>query len=241
MTEFDKILEISSDKTLDLTDDIKKLLGTELHLGMSDYVCKNGTLSEGFEKITNAQRYIQAVKECWTYGCNIKDTKAISMEAQARFQYWNLLYKLFFWVPILGLYLKAKQMMATYRISSLLVTIQDQMRIFKAFDEVRRELMPEFREKYGSIEAAEKDNWEAVLKYRIARQKIGKQEHINHVPVPMKDKARIGLSMGAPEAVMWLAVEKEEEINDKFSGNIDKYLEVQTPDDEKVLKLKKGV
>lgn len=225
MSDFDKILELADDKTLKLTSEIKELLGTELYLGMSNYVCENGTLSEGFEKITDSQRYYQAVKECYSYGESIMETKASSLKAQANFQYYTLMHTFFGWLPIVGLYTKSNVMTATNRIKNLLITIEDQLRIFKAFNKVRVELMPKVRAQYKNIEEAEPDNWNAVLKYRMARQKLGKPEFLNHVPGTKEDKAKLGIKYGAPEALLWLAVEKEDEINAKTGGDIQKFLE----------------
>ena len=225
MRDYDKILELADDKTLKLTNELKELLGTELYLGMSNYVCEHGTLSEGFEKITDAQRYYQAVKECYSYNDSIMETKASAMKAQANFQLYKVLDTLFGWMPIVGLYTKSNLMTATNRIKGLLITIEDQLRILKAFNKVREELLPKVRAQYKNIEEAEPDNWAAVLKYRMARQKIGKPEFLNHVPMPKEQKADLGLKYGAPEAVMWLAIEKEEDINKGFNGDIKRYLE----------------
>jgi len=225
MSDFDKILEIADDKTLKLTGEIKELLGTELYLGMSNYVCEHGTLSEGFEKITDAQRYYQSVKECYSYGDSIMETKAQAMKAQANFQFYKIMHTLFGWMPIVGLYTKSNLMTSTNRIKGLLIMIEDQLRIFKAFNKVREELMPKVRAKYNNIEEAEEDNWKAVLKYRMARQKMGKSEFLSHVPFPKEEKAKLGIQYGAPEALLWLAVVEEEEINAKANGDIKKFLE----------------
>lgn len=240
MSDYDRILELANDNTLKLSSEIKELLGTELYLGMSNYVCKNGTLSEGFEKITDAQRYYQAVKECYTYGDSISETKATAMKAQANVQFYTLMNKLFGWLPIVKLYTMSNLMTSTQRLKSLLVTIEDQLRIFKAFNEVREELLPSVRAKYKTLEEAEPDNWEAVLKYRIVRQKLGKQEFINHVPIEMNKKAELGIKYGCTEALLWLSIDKEEEIN-KFGGDIAKYLDQglkEFPEPENILRIK---
>lgn len=243
MNDFNKILEIANDKTVKLSNEFKELLGTELHLGMSNYVCKKGTLSDGFEKILPSQRYYQSIKEMWSYGNNIRETEATAMQAQAQLQLYTFLNRLFGWIPILSLFIKSKLMMATQRLTNLLVTIEDQVRILKAFNDVRIELQPEVRSKYKSIEEAEPDHWDAVLKYRIARQKLGKQEFLNHVPGTPEEKALMGLAYGAPEAAIWLAIEKEKEIDENFGGDMAKYLEskgyLKLIHDENIVSIKK--
>ena len=226
MSDFDKILKRADDSSIELTAEIKELLGTELQFGMSDYVCKNGTLSDGFEKITPAQRYYQAVKECWTYGSALQQDKAMALQLQTKLKISNILNALFGWMPVIGFYFRGKAMSAAQLMASTLMGIEDKTRILGAFNDSRKALLPVVRSKYKSIEDAEPDNWAAVLKFRIMRQKIGKQEFLNHVPGNMYEKAKMGLECGAPEAVLWLAVEKEKEINECAGGNIVKYLDV---------------
>lgn len=225
MSDFETILKKADDSSVELTDEIKKLLGTELQFGMSNYVCQNGTLSDGFEKITPAQRYYQAVKECWTYANSLQDEKARALQFQTRLKIDNILDKLFGWMPIFGFYFRGRKMYSTRAMACMLMEIEDKTRVLNAFNEARLKLMPEVRAKYKSIEEAEPDNWEAVMKFRIARQKLGKQEFLNHVPGTAEDKALMGLAYNAPEAALWLAVEKEKEIDDRFDGNMVKYLE----------------
>lgn len=244
MKSFESILKKADDSSVELTDEIKKLLGTELQFGMSNYVCQNGTLSDGFEKITPAQRYYQAVKECWTYGNSLQDTKATALQLQTKLKIDIILDKLFGWLPVFGFYFQGKKMQSTRSMAGLLMEIEDKTRVLNAFNEARLKLMPEVRSKYKSIEEAEPDNWEAVLKFRISRQKLGKQEFLNHVPGTAEEKALIGVAYNAPEAAMWLAIEKEKEI-DKFNGDMIKYLEslghlkLITDESNNVVRLKK--
>lgn len=244
MSSFENVLKKADDSSVELTEEIKQLLGTELQFGMSTYVCQNGTLSDGFEKITPAQRYYQSVKECWTYANSLQDSKANALQLQTKLKVALILDKLFGWLPVFGFYFQGKKMQSVRTMAALLMEIEDKTRVLNAFNESRLKLMPEVRAKYKSIEEAEPDNWEAVLKFRIARQKIGKQEFLNHVPGTAEEKALIGVAYNAPEAAMWLAVEKEKEI-DAFNGDMIKYLEsighlkLITESKDNVVKLKK--
>lgn len=222
--DFNKILEFAEDKTVQLSDTFKDLLGTELQLGMSNYVIKHGSLSEGFEKLLPHQRYYQAIREMWTLGGNIKHTKAVAMEWQAKLQLYKTVNKLTWFMPIIGVYTASKLMQAESALTSLLVTIEDQVRQLKAFNDVRVELVQLVRSKYKNIEESEPESWDAVLKYRILRNKFGHKDFINHVPGSSERKAKIGLEFDNPEATIWLAIEKEKEIDAYHKGNMVEYL-----------------
>lgn len=234
MSDFDKILEIADDKTVQLTDEIKQLLGTELQFGMSNYVCKNGTLSEGFDKITPAQRYYQAVKECYTYSNAIQDLKAQALMEHGGYKIYTFLRKYFSWLPIVGWWIKGKAMYAERKISSILMELEDKKRIIGAFNEERLKLMPEVRSRYKCIEESEPDNWRAVLKYKMARQAIGKNEFINHVPMPSNEKAKLGIQYGSAEATLWFQVEKENELKGLTQDDL-----LKLASDNKIVQLKK--
>ena len=68
MNEFEKILEMAEDERIKLAEGFKGLLHTELMFGQSMYLCRYGTLSDGHEKFTDAQKYYQAIREMWILG-----------------------------------------------------------------------------------------------------------------------------------------------------------------------------
>lgn len=189
--EFDKILEFSDNELVSLAKDFKNEIGKNLALGMTAYQCKYGTLAEGHEKLTDAQRYFQSIKEMWYVGNNISDQKAIAMEAQA---------DLIEAEEALAhaeskaqeLRAESKILRAKTRLTQCLVQIEDSMRCLKAFDEVRRELKPVVEQKYPlGIEQAEEDNWTAVAKYRAFKRAIGYNENLTHIPLTPKKKEEI--------------------------------------------------
>jgi hypothetical protein len=120
---------------------------------------------------------------------------------------------------------KAAIIKSEARLKSLLISIEDQIRQLKAFDRVRAKLEPLVRSKYSNIEEAERDNWEAVLKYRMARNNMGHKDFINHVPFPKEAKAEIGIKYGCPDALLWLAVTDEDVITKNHNGNVVEYIE----------------
>lgn len=226
MNEYNKLLELTDSKTVELGSSFKNLLGTWLQLGMSNYVVRNGTLSEGFEKLLPAQIYAQAIKEMYNLSNNIRSMKATAMEAQADLMdaEYEIEHKSFDYNPQDKMRAEVKVMRAKDKLVNALVTVEDQVRQLKEFDKVRQELEPEVLSKYKCIEDAEPENWEAVLKYRIAKNRIKDTQFVCHVPMPKDEKAKVAIKYDAPEAATWVLVADEKEINENFGGNIQKFL-----------------
>lgn len=228
MQEFDKIIELTKDSRVELGASFKELLHKELALGMTRYVCRNGTLSDGHEKITDAQRYYQAIKEMYTRACEMANYKVLAMEAQADLIDANdeLVVANNGGKASNILRAEAKVLRASNRLRDSLVNAEDLMRQLDEFNAVRLELKEKVQSQYPQgIEQAEKDNWEAVAKYRMAKKGLGYQEQVTHIPLDKESKARLGLRHGSPEMALWLAVSKEKEIELEYKGNIVNYLE----------------
>lgn len=226
-----EIEKISNDEKVTLGKKMSELLNKELCLGMTRYQVRNGSLSEGHEKITDAQRYYQCIREMYYLSSSIRDSKANSMIAQADLLDAKKEYEIAI-EHSQKLRAEAKILRAEEKLFCNLVQMQDSMRILDEFTKVYYELKPIIDKKYpNGIEQSEPDNWEAVLKYRIAKNKMHDSNFVCHVPMDKYKKAKIGLNYGAPEAAIWLATSDEEKISTEYKGDIKKYLYNITGDD----------
>lgn len=187
--EFDKLFEVTSDTKIGLADEIKELLHTELCMGMTRFVCRFGTLGDGFEKLTDAQKYYQAVKETYVRACELRRAKANAKKAYAEFleakaelsQADNEIKKL---------KCESKLELAELSAMELLVHAEDTLRQLDEFNKVRLELQERVRTQYpGGIEQAEPDNWKAVMQYRLNNV----PHTLSSIPLPLEEKQKIGL------------------------------------------------
>lgn len=206
MDLFRKVIDISNDEKVTLGSSFKELLHKKLVLGQTRYVCRNGTLSDGHEKLTPALRYYQSIKEMYCLASNIRNMKADAMIAQADIidaqekessaitESDKLRQK--------GLGLKAQE-----RLLTCLVTVEDQMRMLDEYNKVRLELEPIVDKQYPEgIEQAEQDNWEAVFKFRAM---VG--GNLNHVPLEMHHKAKVSAQVRRQEGMAWLYLNNKSE------------------------------
>lgn len=225
MDDFNKILAITEDSRVELAASFKELLHKELTLGMTNYVCKYGTLSDGHDKITDSQRYYQAIREMYNRANEIANQKVISMTAQADLiDAEEELDKAE--TKSQKLRAEAKILQAKNALRNSLVYGEDTLRQLNAFNEVRLELQDKVRAQYPEgIEQAEPDNWRALTEYKIARQKAGHIEMLQHMPMPSEEKAKLGVQSGIPELYFWEAVNNKDEIMNKFGGDMRKYIQ----------------
>lgn len=183
-----KLLEITNDLKVDLADEIRGLLNTELCMGMTRFVCRNGTLGEGFEKFTDSQRYFQAVKETYVRSCELKRTKANSKKSYADFieaKHELELAK----GEVAQLRAEAKLELAELSAFELLVHAEDTLRQLDEFNKVRLELQDKVRAQYpGGIEQSEPESWATIMQYRMATGK-----DLTSIPLPPDVKQKIGL------------------------------------------------
>lgn len=190
--EFKKLFEVTSDQRLGLADEMKALLNTELCMGMTRFVCRYGTLGEGFEKLTDSQKYYQAVKETYVRACELKKAKANAKKAYADFLEAKQALELSK-TEIERLRAEAKLEISEITAFELLVHAEDTLRQLDEFNKVRLELQDAVRTQYpNGIEQAEMDNWKTVMQYRL--MKAGAQgETISSIPLPTDEKQKIGL------------------------------------------------
>lgn len=209
MSDYDKILSLVNSDTVELGADLPKVtLHKWLTLSMTNFVVKYGCLSDGHEKITDSQRYAQAIREMYGMAQGIKQQRATAKRAQAKL-------------------LRAKEQLeiakstadrldaeadledAENLLASALVTLREQMRVLNAFDEVRRELGPKVEAQYPEgIEQAELDNWTAVYKYRMEAEKVPgmARQLTSNVPLPPEVKAELGIKYGRMDSIAPLLI-----------------------------------
>lgn len=192
--EFKRIFEITSDQKIGLADELKQLLHTELCMGMTRFVCRYGTLGDGFEKLTDAQKYYQAVKEVYVRSCELKRSRANAKRAYAEYieakaelaQADN---------EIKRLKAESKVELAELSALELLVHAEDTLRQMDEFNKVRLELQDSVRAQYPEgIEQAEPDSWKAVMEYRLSKLGMpGENYNFSSIPLPLEEKQKIGL------------------------------------------------
>lgn len=224
MNDYEKLVKLTEDSRVELGERLKELMHTHLVLGQTRYVCRYGTLSDGHEKITEAQRYYQAIKELYGLSCNIRSQRVIAMEAQADLMDAEELLAAAS-KPSEKLRAEAKVARAKNALLGALVNVEDQMRMVDEYTKVINELAPIVEAKYpGGIEQAEEDNWKAVAEYRARRQAMGHNDNIHFVPLAPQAKAEVGLDYGRPELLLWTAVKDKEDILRISNGDTVDYI-----------------
>lgn len=199
--EYEKILEIADSGNVELALSFKEEINKKLALGMTRYVCRYGTLSDGHEKLTEAQKYFQAIKEMWSLGTSMSFQKVSAMKAQA---------------DLLDaeeslekaekksdkLRAEAKILEAKNALTISLVNIQDLERQLDEFNKVRLELAPIVEAMYPEgIEQAEEDSWKAVFEYRAMKG----DGTVQNIPLEPHTKAKLGVKYGNMQAIAPLA------------------------------------
>ncbi len=227
METFEKITALASSEPVELGLKIRELVNKELCLGMTRYVIRHGSLGEGFEYLTPAMKYFQAVKECWSLAGQIVAQKAQAMNFQADLL--DALEKQKEAVtPSEKLRAEAAVMTANQNLVGMLVKVEDNMRQLDEFNKVRTELGPEVKAKYPhGIEQAEPDKWRAVAEYRLKRKTPLRDVKLEHVPLDAHDKAKLGLSANDKELTLALEFEERAAINALADGDMVKYLKMR--------------
>jgi len=233
--EFEEIIELAGSEVVQLSESFKDDVNKSLCLGMTRYVCRYGTLGDGHEHITPAQRFFQAKKEMWYRGVNIRQSEIDAKKAQADYldgkgdlihaemdhQELNPSKD----KEVQGLYKDAKILKAQAKVEQgklnlqvSLVNAHDSHRQLDEFHRVYKELKPLVEKRYPEgIEQAEPDNWKAVLNYRMHKSLIPGQnnERTDNIPLPPEEKAVLGVKYNRPEMVAPLKVE-----NDWMTGKL---------------------
>lgn len=213
--DFEKLLKITENETVELTDSFKNLLSKELVFGQTRYVCRYGTLSDGHEKITSAQRYYQALKEMWNCRIGLKAQRVKAKRAQA-----DLLdaQEALNAAKTKSEILRGEAAVeeAQEGLLQALTSAEDIARQLDEYNKIRLELQDEVRAKYpNGIEQAEYDNWKAVAEYRMIKEQTPgvQRERLDNVPLPELEKAKLGLAFNRIDAVGPLMVSKQELLN----------------------------
>ncbi len=226
MGNFEKILEITSDTKVSLSNEIKETLNKELALGMTRFVCRWGTLSDGFDKLTESQRYYQAIREAYQRANELKRLQANAKMAQA-----DLIDAQSAEALATGeserLRAVAKRELAELSLFELLVSAEDTLRQLDEFNKIRLELQDRVRSDYPlGIEQAELDNWRTVTEYKAAQKQLGiSVGPLTHMPLPPDVKAQIGFENNAQELSLWHIIANKERIKIEFDGDVSKFLE----------------
>lgn len=222
--DFSQVLSLSKDENVKIGQEFKNLLHKNFVLGQTDYVCLNGTLSDGHEKITKSQRYYQAHKEWYLLSNNVGMLLAQAMESKADLLDAKDALKNAK-TAAQKLRCKSKKMIAEMKIESARITISDQIRMIRSYRKFIEEVGPEVEAKYPcGIEQAESDNWRAVAKYRAVKKGFGFNEPMNNLPLPMDEKAKFALENGIPEMAAWFLSENQEGLTE-YKGNIEHFLQ----------------
>lgn len=218
-----KLLEITEDGKVELGLRFKDLLHTHLVFGQTRYVCRNGTLSDGHEKVTDAQKYYAAIKEIFLLSQNVRSTRSQAKIAQAELIEAEMQYEKvtkpnpvrflsYLFNPRLKkadlLKAEARLEIVNEKLLNFLTQAEDQMRMIDEYHKIRMELHDKVEAKYpGGIEEAEQDNWEAVYKYRMMKEMAGiRTERTDNIPLPPEDKARLGLQYKRMDSIAPLAI-----------------------------------
>lgn len=215
-------ITLTDDKKVELRHELSQFMDTSFQLCQSSHTCRYGALGDGHEKLTPAQRYYQAIKECYSSATSIRAQRSNVMLAQADLLEGEEELKLADTEPKI-LRAEAKVLSAKERIFHSLVMIKDVSRVLDTYNKVRLELKDEVESKYPlGIEQAEMDNWEAVFKYRMLKSQspgMAKESVVN-IPLPAERKAELGAQWQRLDAMAPLFAtnaEKVEELMTKYS------------------------
>lgn len=209
MSDYQSLISLIEDERVKFGINLPKELHKTLVLGQTRWVCRHGTLSDGHEKLTSSQRYYQAIKEIYYLANNIQMQKVQAMRAQAALIEAETAMKKAA-TERDKLLTEADYLEAKTRLTSALVTVQDQLRMLDEYNQIRIELKDEVEAKYPhGIEQAEKDNWEAVAKYRLLKEKTPglARERLDNIPLDPVTKAEIGNTYNRLDATAPLMIQ----------------------------------
>lgn len=227
MKTYDKLIQITDSQEIAEGVDLPKIyLHKWLVLGQTEHVCRYGTLSDGFEKITDSQKYSQAIKEYYYIALAIRREKAMAMEAQARI--YDAEEDLNAAVTKADkLRAQAKYDLACLDLDTCLVNVEDRKRMLSVYIQEISYLKPIVEAKYPKgIEQAEKDNWQAVAEYRMIKASVpgaGFQQ-LDSIPLHPVDKAKLGVHYGRMDAIAPVMLTNKEKLKELDTVEEDKRL-----------------
>lgn len=180
------LIKLDKDERVKEGQELRSLLRKDFTLGMTRYVCRNGTLGEGHECLTLAEKYAQSCREYYT-----RAFEASTQSAQAKKFYASYLkakdkYEQAYETGGAAARLEAEAEMELAQLSLMRAedNAKDLMDQLDEFRKVMHELRPKFREMYPEgVEQAEPDNWQNRLSYRMS---VGKE--VQSIPLPEKEK-----------------------------------------------------
>ena len=224
MSDFTTVKDISNSKEAVLSRGLEDLLNKELQFGMSSYVIKNGSLSDGFEFLDDPARFYQSMRMMYQIADSIEEQEIGAMEAEADLIDAKKLLSLST-CESETLRAEAKIKRARARLRNMRVQTIDLQRHLKAFCEVYEELAPIVRGKYKNIEEYEPERWEKVLRFRIDKRNTGLyQENLCHVPLDPVTKAKIGIETGSKDATLYLKYKEQDALNQLANGDLSKLI-----------------
>lgn len=188
---------------LNLLEEVNK----KLVLGQTKYMCKHGTLSDGHDYYSNAQRYFQAIREAYRVSTNIHESYCAAMEAQANRidaqEAWNVAK-----TPQECLRAEAKFKRAEAQLKELTLNVQNRIKMLEAYQEVIHELGPEMDERYPEgIEQAQEDLWSDLF---VGKMLKDPKARIDNIPLDPVTKAKLGLKWNRWDSAAQLVVQKLE-------------------------------
>lgn len=200
--KFEDANKIIEDPLVKMGLDFSSKLHHTLVLGQTRYMCRYGTLSDGHEKVTDAQRYYQSVREMYGLSQTIKSFRLSLMNQKANLLDAEELLKAAKKESDV-LRAKAKFLEAHDAIQETEIQLRDKLRQLDEYNKVYQELHPIISVKYpNGIEEAEPDNWQAVYEYRMMKQFPGAAPEItSNIPLDPVSKAKLGLQYNRPDSV----------------------------------------
>ena len=235
------IVDIVDSPLVKLSKEFEKLINKELCLGQTRYVCRYGTLSDGHDKITDAQRYYQAIREMYSLAQEMNLKKVLAMRAEADLM--DAQDKL----PQAAkgsekLRVEADILDAQTRLNGALTQLKDQYRMLDEYNNVRQELEPIVRKQYPEgIEQAEPDNWKAVGEYWALKRQMGVYNApLTPIPLEPTEKARLGVKTNMPELFAALLIKDQSKIINEHGSDAQKYLDKISKDTGMFLPKKGG-
>lgn len=214
MSDFTHLIELTGSKDGGLLEEFRTLLGKEFTLGMSRYVCRYGTLSESFEKLTDSQKFYQATKEAYVRVCEMKRMHSRAKKSYADFLDAKVALEK---ATTESERLRAEANLEDAELSAyeLLMSAKDTERQLDEFLKIRSELANKVRTKYPEgLEQAEPDDWRRVGEYRILRQSVTKSDtDARSVPLSQESKQDLALIFNRKDLLAEKAVTDPEGFN----------------------------
>lgn len=207
----------------------KDLLNKKLVLGQTRWVCRYGTLGDGHEHLSDAQRYFQAIKEAYYIACSLKRLEATRLKIEADLLEAEILIECKE-SRVTQLRGASAKKLAELAMIENQVTEQDLTRMLDEYNKIIEELGPAVDAKYPEgIEQAEKDHWENVFKYRMVKSLDPRnRETVSNVPLPPEDKARLGSKYHRIDALAHLSVTDEPKYLQILESRFTKQVEAKT-------------